>query len=399
MSNTAAVIGGGPAGLMAAEMLARAGVSVTVYDAKPSMGRKFLMAGKSGLNLTKDEQLEAILDAYGAASEELRPMVSVFDAQKVQAFAKGLGQPVFSGSSGRVFPEAMKASPMLRAWFQRLDDLGVQRQTRWSWTGWNGDALGFATPEGPQTVYADVTVLALGGASWARLGSDGAWLDTLGVEAVPFGPANVGITVDWSDHMRRHFGSPIKGVAWSAGTDVSRGEAVVSSGGLEGGGVYSLSATLRGGAALHIDLLPDQTVTDIRARLLKSRCKASLSNHLRKALRLSAVKIALLQEWARPLPEDSTELASLIKALPVPYTGLNSMDQAISTSGGVAWSAVDPALMLHDRPGVFIAGEMLDWEAPTGGYLLTACFATGRWAGISAARHLGIHTDFHADRS
>jgi predicted flavoprotein YhiN len=199
--------------------------------------------------------------------------------------------------------------------------------------------------------------------------------------------------------MRRHFGGPIKGVAWSAGTDVSRGEAVVSSGGLEGGGVYSLSATLRGGAALHIDLLPDQTVTDIRARLLKSRGKASLSNHLRKALRLSAVKIALLQEWARPLPEDSAELASLIKALPVPYTGLNSMDQAISTNGGVAWSAVDPALMLHDRPGVFVAGEMLDWEAPTGGYLLTACFATGRWAGISAARHLGIHTDFHADRS
>lgn len=399
MSNTAAVIGGGPAGLMAAEMLARAGVSVTIYDAKPSMGRKFLMAGKSGLNLTKDEGLEAVLDAYGQASEELRPMVSVFDAQKVQAFAKGLDQPVFIGSSGRVFPEAMKASPMLRAWFKRLDELGVQRQTRWSWTGWNDDALTFATPDGPQSVQADVTVLALGGASWARLGSDGKWVDTLGVETVPFGPSNVGISVTWSDHMRRHFGAPIKGVAWTAGKEVSRGEGVVSSKGLEGGGVYSLTPALRNGAALHVDLLPDQSVTDIRARLLKSRGKASLSNHLRKSLRLSAVKIALLQEWARPLPEDSSDLAALIKALPVPVDGLNSMDQAISTSGGVAWSAVDPSLMLTDKPGVFVAGEMLDWEAPTGGYLLTACFATGRWAGISAARHLGIDADFHADRN
>jgi uncharacterized flavoprotein (TIGR03862 family) len=399
MSKTAAVIGGGPAGLMAAEMLARAGVSVTVYDAKPSMGRKFLMAGKSGLNLTKDEGLEGILDAYGAASEELRPMISVFDAQKVQAFAKGLDQPVFTGSSRRVFPEAMKASPMLRAWFARLDELGVQRQTRWSWTGWEGEALTFATPEGVQTVEADAVVLALGGASWAKLGSDGKWVDTLGVETVPFGPSNVGMTVDWSDHMRRHFGAPIKGVAWTAGKETSRGEGVVSSKGLEGGGVYSLTPALRDGAPLYVDLLPDQNITDIRARLLKSRGKASLSNHLRKSLRLSAVKIAMLQEWARPLPEESSELAAVIKSLPVPYTGLNSMDQAISTSGGVAWSAVDASLMLNDKPGVFVAGEMLDWEAPTGGYLLTACFATGRWAGISAARHLGIDADFHTDRN
>lgn len=374
---------------MAAEMMARAGVAVTIYDAKPSMGRKFLMAGKSGLNLTSDEPLEAVLDAYSEGAEHLRPMISVFDAQKVQAFARGLDQVVFRGSSGLIFPEVMKASPMLRAWFKRLDELGVQRQTRHRWVGWDGDALEFATPQGAQLVQADATVLALGGASWARLGSDGAWVETLGVETVPFGASNVGLTLAWSDHMRRHFGAPIKGVAWDAAGQVSRGEAVVSASGIEGGGVYALSRAVREGAALRVDLLPDLSVTDIRGRLLKSRGKASLSNHLRKSLRLSAVKIAMLQEWARPLPQDSAELAEVIKALPVPHTGLQPMDQAISTSGGVAWEAVDDSLMLRDKPGVFCAGEMLDWEAPTGGYLLTACFATGRWAGISVNRYLG----------
>jgi uncharacterized flavoprotein (TIGR03862 family) len=393
MTKTAAVIGGGPAGLMAAEMLAKAGVSVTVYDAKPSLGRKFLMAGKSGLNLTKDEGLEAILEAYGAHSEEMRPMVSVFDAQKLQGWVRSLGQPLFIGSTRRVFPEAMKASPLLRAWFERLDELDVTRVTRWKFSGWSGDGLQFDTPEGPQLVQADVTVLALGGASWAKLGSDGAWAEMFenkDIPTVPFGAMNVGLRVDWSPHMAKHFGSPIKGVTWSVNDKVSRGEAVVSMRGIEGGGVYSLSEALGTGATLTVDLLPDVKLEDVAHRLFKPRGKTSLSNHLRKALRLSPVKIAMLQEFGRPLPEDAGKLAELIKALPVLYTGLNPLDEAISTSGGVPWSELEPSLMLREYPGFFCAGEMLDWAAPTGGYLINGCLATGRWAGISAIRYLGV---------
>lgn len=393
MTKTAAVVGGGPAGLMAAEMLAKAGVKVTVYDAKPSLGRKFLMAGKSGLNLTKDENLEALLEAYGMHSEEIRPMVSVFDAQKVQAWARGLDQAIFIGSSGRVFPEAMKASPLLRAWFARLDALGVTRVTRWRFVGMGPEGLQFDTADGVQTVQADATVLAMGGASWAKLGSDGAWANILGgtgVALAPFGAMNIGMRVDWSPHMSKHFGGAIKGVAWMVGGQVSRGEAVVSSRGIEGGGVYSLSQALGEGNTLTVDLLPDMKLEDVAHRLFKPRGKTSLSNHLRKALRLSPVKIAILQEFARPLPQEAAKLAQLIKALPVPYTGLNPMDEAISTSGGVKWDAMDASLMLKDIPGVFCAGEMLDWAAPTGGYLLNGCLATGRWAGISAIRYLGI---------
>ena len=396
MTKTAAVIGGGPAGLMAAEMLAKVGVSVTVYDAKPSLGRKFLMAGKSGLNLTKDEGLEAILEAYGAHSEEMRPMVSVFDAQKLQGWVRSLGQPLFIGSTRRVFPEAMKASPLLRAWFERLDELDVTRVTRWKFSGWSGDGLQFDTPEGPQLVQADVTVLALGGASWAKLGSDGAWAEMFenkDIPTVPFGAMNVGLRVDWSPHMAKHFGGPIKGVTWSVNDHVSRGEAVVSMRGIEGGGVYSLSEALGAGATLTVDLLPDVKLEDVAHRLFKPRGKTSLSNHLRKALRLSPVKIAMLQEFGRPLPEDAGKLAELIKALPVPYTGLNPLDEAISTSGGVPWSELEPSLMLREYPGFFCAGEMLDWAAPTGGYLINGCLATGRWAGISAIRYLGVEEE------
>ena len=286
MTKTAAVIGGGPAGLMAAEMLAKAGVSVTVYDAKPSLGRKFLMAGKSGLNLTKDEGLEAILEAYGAHSEEMRPMVSVFDAQKLQGWVRSLGQPLFIGSTRRVFPEAMKASPLLRAWFERLDELGVTRLTRWKFNGWSGDGLQFDTPDGPQLVQADATVLALGGASWAKLGSDGQWAEIFenkDIPTVPFGAMNVGLRVDWSPHMSKHFGGAIKGVTWSVNDQVSRGEAVVSMRGIEGGGVYSLSEALGAGATLTVDLLPDVKLEDVAHRLFKPRGKTSLSNHLRKA--------------------------------------------------------------------------------------------------------------------
>ena len=354
------------------------------------------MAGKSGLNLTKDEGLEAILEAYGAHSEEMRPMVSVFDAQKLQGWVRSLGQPLFIGSTRRVFPEAMKASPLLRAWFERLDELDVTRVTRWKFSGWSGDGLQFDTPEGPQLVQADVTVLALGGASWAKLGSDGAWAEMFenkDIPTVPFGAMNVGLRVDWSTHMAKHFGSPIKGVTWFVNDQVSRGEAVVAMRGIEGGGVYSLSEALGTGATLTVDLLPDVKLEDVAHRLFKPRGKTSLSNHLRKALRLSPVKIAMLQEFGRPLPEEAGKLAELIKALPVPYTGLNPLDEAISTSGGVPWSELEPSLMLREFPGIFCAGEMLDWAAPTGGYLINGCLATGRWAGISAIRYLGVEEE------
>ncbi len=380
---TALVIGAGPAGLAAAEELARAGLSVTVAEAKPSPARKFLMAGKSGLNLTKDEPLEPFLTHYGARPL-LREIVAGFCPQAVQDWARDLGQAVFTGSSGRVFPEAMKASPLLRAWLGRLDRLGVALKTRWRWTGWDRDALRFDTPDGAVLLRPDVTVLALGGASWARLGSDGAWATWLadrGVALAPFKPANAGLVVDWSDHMDRHFGAPVKAVSLRAGERIVRGEFVISARGLEGSAIYAICADVRDGADLTLDLCPDLTVDDIRMRLAK-RGKASLANHLRKALRLDPARLALLNEFGRPFPGD---LAGLIKALPVRHAGLRPMDEAISTAGGVRFDALDDGLMLRDLPGVFVAGEMLDWEAPTGGYLLTACLATGRHAGRAAA--------------
>lgn len=387
----AVVIGAGPAGLMAAQELASAGYRVLVAEAKPSVARKFLMAGKSGLNLTKDEPFETLIGHYGAARAWLAPMIRDFDAAAVQDWARGLGRDLFTGSTGRVFPKEMKASPLLRAWLARLDGLGVERRTRWRWTGWEGDALSFLSPGGELSVHAKATVLALGGASWARLGSDGAWTPILadrGVMLTPFKPANAGLVVTWSDHMTAHFGTPLKGIALQAGGLASRGEAVISERGLEGGGVYAVCAAVRDGAELSLDLLPDLTVEEVTRRLKRPRGKASLSNHLRKALKLPPVQIALLQEFARPLPQDPKALAALIKSLPVCHKGLRPMDDAISTAGGVSQKALDAGLMLRDLPGTFCAGEMLDWEAPTGGYLLTACLATGRWAGRAAADYL-----------
>lgn len=387
---TALVVGGGPAGLMAAQALAEAGQAVTVIEAKPSLGRKFLMAGKSGLNLTKDEAPEAFRAAYAQAAPHLRAMLDVFGPDQVRAWAEGLGQPVFTGSTGRVFPVAMKASPLLRAWITRLAAQGVTFRTRWRWAGWDGDALVFDTPEGRQGMTPDVTVLALGGASWARLGSDGAWADIFrgqGIDLVPFAPANAGIAVAWSAHMQPHFGAPLKGMAFRAGDTVSRGEAVLSRTGLEGGGVYPLTPALRGGARLTIDLAPDLDATTLAQRL-QGQGKDSLTNHLRKKLRLSPAALALAQELGRPLPRDPGALAQALKALGVPYAGLASMDGAISTAGGVPFAALNEDLMLRTRPGTFCAGEMLDWEAPTGGYLLTACFATGLHAGRGAVRWL-----------
>lgn len=384
---TALVIGAGPAGLMAAEELAQAGLRVTIAEAKPSPARKFLMAGKSGLNVTKSEPVSAFLPQIHGP-DRLRDIVAGFGPDAVQDWARALGQEVFTGSSGRVFPQVMKASPLLRAWLARLDALGVELRRNWRWVGISQDGMLFDTPGGRQDLHPDVTVLALGGASWSRLGSDGKWVSILqenGVRCTPFQPANMGFHIAWSDHMERHFGRPVKPVRVMAGDQSVFGEFVLSARGVEGSAIYAVSRAVRDGAPLSLDLLPDRDVADVQARISRPRGKTSWSNHLRKVLKLDPVKLALLQELARPLPADPAELASLIKGLPVPIQGPRPMDEAISTAGGLPFEALDDGLMISVLPGVFACGEMLDWEAPTGGYLLTTCFATGRHAGRAAA--------------
>ena len=360
---------------MAAEAAAIAGARVQVFDRMPSPARKFLMAGKSGLNITHADP--DIATPYGCP--QLQPMLQAFGPRDIRDWMDGLGQPSFTGSTGRVFPEAMKASPLLRAWLARLDGLGVTLVRRARWTGWDGAALTF---DGADPITPDATVLALGGASWRRLGSDGSWADLID-DVAPFRPSNVGFRVDWSPHMARHFGAAVKNTGLIVNGVTHRGEFTLSSEGLEGGGIYPLTPALRDGAALALDFKPDLTEAEVRARLSK-RAKESLPNHLRRALSLTPVQIALLQEFGRPLPED---LAPLVKGLPVALRGPRDIDQAISTAGGLRWRALDPSLMLRNRPGTFAAGEMLDWEAPTGGWLLTACLATGRWAGRAAAAY------------
>ena len=387
----ALIVGGGPAGLMAAEMLGAAGHGVLLADAKPSVGRKFLMAGKSGLNLTFDAPVERLIAAYGDAADRLSPIIREFDADAIRAWAAGLGQETFTGSSGRVFPKTMKASPLLRAWLGRLDGYGVDIRPRWRWQGWSDGIHRFETPEGMRHVEPRVCVLAMGGASWARLGSDAAWAGTLaahGVPLAPFRPSNAGLSVDWSPQMARQFGCPVKGAALVAGDVRSRGEFVISARGLEGGGIYAVFAAVRDGAPLFLDLLPDLTAEEIARRLDRAPSRESRSNRLRKALRLDPARLALLNEFGRPLP-DNAGLPALLKALPIRHAGPRPIDEAISTAGGVRWEALDDDLMLTDAPGVFAAGEMIDWEAPTGGYLLTACLATGRRAGLAASRRLG----------
>jgi hypothetical protein len=367
---------------MAADLLSSAGHSVVVAEAKPSVARKLLMAGKSGLNLTKDEPFETFVSHYHEAAPTLRPMLEAFGPKDVTAWAENLGQEMFTGSSGRVFPKVMKASPLLRAWLSRLADQGVDIRTRWRWTG---GSYSFDTPDGPQEITPKTCVLACGGASWARLGSDGAWADWVNAPTEPFQPANMGFEVDWSRHMARHFGTPVKNVALTAGDTSLRAEFVIAERGLEGGGIYAVSRPMRDGAPLHLDLLPDMALEDIRTRLSRPKGKMSRANFLRKALKLSPEKQALLMEFGQPLPSD---LVPLLKALPIAHYGPRPMDEAISTAGGLKRDALDLTLMLKDAPGTFAAGEMLDWEAPTGGYLLTACLATGRWAGLGAANWL-----------
>ena len=391
-----AVIGGGPAGLMAAETLAEAGCLVTVYDRMPSFGRKLLMAGVGGLNLTHSEGMEAFLSRYRGMP--LDSMVEAFPPAALRGWCEDLGQETFVGSSGRVFPKSLKASPLLRAWLRRLSELGVQSRLRHRWTGWQGDALVFDAPDGPVEAVHDATILALGGASWAKLGSDGAWsriVEGAGVATAPFKPANCGFEVGWREHVGATFaGTPMKSIALSFGDRMVRGEAMVSETGIEGGAVYALSPDLRdaidatGSARLIIDLKPDNDLARLAARFEDGRQGDTVTSRLRK-VGLPPVSIAVLREGVRSLPRDPVTLAGAIKAVPIMLTGTGGMARAISSAGGVRAEAIDSALMLRAKPGCFVAGEMLDWEAPTGGYLLQACFASGRAAARGALDWLG----------
>lgn len=389
MDRWALVIGAGPAGLMAAEELALAGHKVVVTEAKPSVGRKFLMAGKSGLNLTKAEPLEGFCQKISA--KWLRPLVAEFGPEAVAQWARDLGQEVFTGSSGRVFPVAMKASPLLRAWLRRLSQSDIDIRTRWRWTGFEGELLVFDTPEGRQLLQPVITILALGGASWPRLGSDAAWMPWLaarGVSITPFRPANMGFRVNWTPHMERFYGQPVKGIALTAAGQTARAEFVISERGLEGGAIYALSAAMRDGAALALDLVPDIAPHQLEDRLAKARPADSVANQLRKSIGLDQIKIALLQEFSHPLPKDSASLGRIVKHLVVRHDGPRPIEEAISSAGGIAQESLSGDLELTALPNVFAAGEMLDWEAPTGGYLLTGCLATGRHAGRAAARRI-----------
>lgn len=389
---------------MAAEVLARGGVRVTVFDAMPSAGRKFLMAGRGGLNLTHSEPLPTFLARYREAAPHLAAAIEAFPPDGLRAWSVALGQETFIGSSGRVFPKAFKASPLLRAWLRRLDADGVTFAFRHRWTGWDGQGrLLFRTPEGTHALEASATVLALGGASWPRLGSDGGWVDLLaakGVAVSPLKPANSGFAVAWSDVFRDRFeGQPLKGVSLSIGRHSARGEAIVTRSGIEGGAVYALSAELReavlrdGEATLNVALRPDLGTDELARKLSAPKGKQSLSNFLRKAAALSPVAIGLLQEAAkasgRQLAAMSPpDLARLINAVPIRLAGVAPITRAISSAGGIAFGELDADYMIRKLPGVYAAGEMLDWEAPTGGYLLQASFATGAAAGNGALKRL-----------
>jgi uncharacterized flavoprotein (TIGR03862 family) len=389
-SKTIAIIGGGPAGLMAAEVLSQTHLRVDVYDSMSSLGRKFLMAGKSGLNLTHAEPFERFVSRYSA--REVETWLNDFTPDDLRAWAGELDVETFVGTSGRVFPVGMKASPLLRAWLKRLDQSGVSVHLRHKWMGWDADgSLRFETPEGETLVRADAVILALGGGSWARLGSSGDWVDGLrqaGVQVRELRPANCGFDVDWSEHFRSRFeGWPIKSVILSFGDFHQQGEFIITKEGVEGSLVYAASARLRdeieshGRAILFLDLAPGSTQEKLAASLSKPRGSRSISNHIERTIGLKGVKVGLLHEFIpREDFTDPAKLAAAIKRLPVPLLRPRPLDEAISSAGGVTFESVDEHLMLKNLPGVFCAGEMLDWEAPTGGYLLTACFASGRVA-------------------
>ncbi|MCP1574828.1 TIGR03862 family flavoprotein [Herbaspirillum rubrisubalbicans] len=410
-SSRVAVIGAGPAGLMAAEVLAAHGVAVDVYDAMPSAGRKFLLAGRGGMNITHSEAQPDFLPRYGKRREQVAPFVRRFDGEQLRAWIHELGIETFVGSSGRVFPREMKAAPLLRAWLHRLRQAGVQFHMRHRWLGWQEDgALRLAHPEGEIAVRPDAVVLALGGGSWPRLGSDGSWVPLLQarqVEVAPLLPSNCGFELDWSAHFRERFaGEPVKPVVASTahasgGVQNRRGEFIVTAEGIEGSLVYAMSAALRdtiaaeGSARLYLDLLPDWPLEKVEAELAHPRGARSLSSHLQSRLHLKGVKAGLLRELlSKEDFADMGKLARAIKALPLTVWRTRPLAEAISSAGGVSFEALDDALMLRALPGVFCAGEMLDWEAPTGGYLLTACFATGRAAAAGV-----LHWLISADRA
>ncbi|KAB0492639.1 TIGR03862 family flavoprotein [Pseudomonas vancouverensis] len=397
-----AIIGGGPAGLMAAEVLSQAAIKVDLYDGMPSVGRKFLLAGVGGMNITHSEAYPAFLSRYAERAPQIAPLLRSFGAEALCEWIHGLGIDTFVGSSGRVFPTDMKAAPLLRAWLKRLRDSGVVIHTRHRWLGWDEHgALRIDSPEGEKTLQPDATLLALGGGSWARLGSDGAWmlaLEQRGVELAPLQPSNCGFEVQaWSELMVSKFaGAPLKNIAIGLNDDVPRlGECVITATGIEGSLIYALSAPIReainahGAATVHIDLLPGRPVDKLQAALSKPRGSRSMAKHLHSQVGIDGVKAALLRELTDAATfADPALLARAIKALPLTLVKTRPLDEAISSAGGVKFEAMDEQLMLKAMPGVFCAGEMLDWEAPTGGYLLTACFASGRAAGFGALEWL-----------
>ena len=404
-ASSVTVIGGGPAGLMAAEVLIQGGVRVDLYDAMSSVGRKFLMAGKGGMNITHSETMEPFLSRYGARRAQIKPLLDTFGPEALQEWVHNLGIETFIGTSGRVFPTDMKAAPLLRAWLHRLRESGVHFHMRHRWCGWNENgALRFATPQGEHTVHADVVVLALGGGSWARLGSDGAWVPLLaqrGIPVMPLQPANCGFDVGWSEHFNSRFaGHPVKAVTVTfidaAGrSHRQQGDLMVTTTGVEGGLIYALSARLRdeiattGAAIIYLDLTPGKDLPRVIAEIAHPRGSRSMASHLQSRANIKGVKTGLLRERVPPSDFTSPErLAASIKSLPLRLIAPRPLDEAISSAGGVAFETLNECLMVRAMPGVFCAGEMLDWEAPTGGYLLTACFASGRTAGLGALAYL-----------
>ncbi|MFJ2287621.1 TIGR03862 family flavoprotein [Pseudomonas iridis] len=403
-----AIIGGGPAGLMAAEVLSQAGVRVDLYDGMPSVGRKFLLAGVGGMNITHSEAYPTFLSRYAERAPQIAPLLRSFDADALCRWIHDLGIETFIGSSGRVFPTDMKAAPLLRAWLKRLRDSGVVIHTRHRWLGWDKHgALRIDSPEGEKTLKPDATLLALGGGSWSRLGSDGAWmlpLEQRGVGLAPLQPSNCGFEVQaWSELLVSKFaGAPLKNIAIGLNDDIPRlGECVITATGIEGSLIYALSAPIReainqyGAAVIHIDLLPGRPVDKLQAALSKPRGSRSMAKHLHSQVGIDGVKAALLRELTDAATfADPALLARAIKALPVTLVKTRPLDEAISSAGGVTFEALDEQLMLKALPGVFCAGEMLDWEAPTGGYLLTGCFASGRAAGLGIVQWLKSSASF-----